>query len=348
MSFSIETQKGCKTKFWWTHKGLKDRLAWLFPSVPSAGFTVESRDLPSNATFVNFVRHHRLTDIATGERFDIVEKSIRKVALVASLESRFYLERTALHGSVHFRHPDCYGVIETPFESIIFTRYLVGKKPRISLVTPRIAHGIAEIEQLTHAYLQKRVAAEPFKYWTMDFFQPWYLLRSRFSFGRFFVYLRKLAAKDSQFQGLELPLRQLGRRIEVLGKAAKPAPVCFCHMDYLRKNLFLNAEGLQLIDWSEVKIGRVGFDAGSFLASLFRRSEMGRYEALRDTFLAAYEQALPPEFDRDMALQNASYIFLLNALWQCLRPKTIQEFEESNRLPLLKEKLEFLIHHESY
>jgi hypothetical protein len=348
MSVEFDTHEGGKTGFWWSQGDLVDRLSWLFPSISITDYSVESKDLTSNASFVNFVRHHRLTNIKTGVRIDLIEKSVKKVALITSLESRFYRERNILMSALHFKHPVCFGVLETARESIIFTDYIAGKPPRMRVVSPQIARGIAELEYLSFCHLSRKSKTQALKYWTMDFFRPWYLLRPRFSFHRLWGNLARLVERDDQFKGIEAPLRALGDKVKSLEQSAKSTPRCFSHMDYLRKNLFITPSGLQLIDWSEVKVGRIGFDAGSFLASSFRRSEMGRYEALRDSFLTSYEESLDPQFSISDALQNARYIFLLTALWQCMRPETIQEFEDGNRLPLLREKFEFLISHETY
>ncbi|MNJ38934.1 hypothetical protein D3C77_337930 [compost metagenome] len=114
-------------------------------------------------------------------------------------------------------------------------------------------------------------------------------------------------------------------------------------MDYLRKNLFVDKGKLLLIDWSEVKVGRVGFDGGAYLGSLFRRKDMKVFLAAQQEFIEAYRAALPPRFDIDEALRNLNYMFLLAALYHCLRPETIEEYQAKQRMPVLREKYDYLL-----
>ncbi len=114
-------------------------------------------------------------------------------------------------------------------------------------------------------------------------------------------------------------------------------------MDYLRKNLFVDKGQLLLIDWSEVKIGRVGFDGGAYLSALFRRKDMPLFLKAQQQFIDTYRQALPAHFDPDEALCNLHYTFLLNALFHCLRPETISEYQEKKRMPLLRQKYDYLL-----
>jgi len=100
---------------------------------------------------------------------------------------------------------------------------------------------------------------------------------------------------------------------------------------------------LHLIDWSEVKVGRVGFDGGAYLGSLFRRKDMKVFLAAQAEFVEAYRTALPEHFDAELALGNLRYVFLLTALFHCLRPETIEEYRERDRMGLLHEKYVYLL-----
>jgi len=60
-------------------------------------------------------------------------------------------------------------------------------------------------------------------------------------------------------------------------------------------------------------------------------------------FIDTYRQALPPHIDPDEALSNLHYTFLLNALFHCLRPETISEYQEKKRMPLLRQKYDYLL-----
>lgn len=343
MGFEFSKQRANKPVFWLSHRSLHDRLGLLLPDVSMDEVVVVSTDLGSNASFVNYVRHHLLTHAPSGAILEVVEKSIRKIGFISSLEARFYREHDVLQDSTYFQHPQCYGLIETPWESLIFTQYVKGRAPRMLAVAGDVARGIAEIESRSHEYLQSSSRREALKYWQMDFFRPWYLLRPRFNFSRNLVHLRNLAREDTRFVGLDTALKEFGPQVSAMGRSARQTPRCFSHMDYLRKNLFVSRQGLQLIDWSEVKLGRVGFDGGAYLSALFRRNGMEQYIAARDDFLRAYEEALDPRFDKTSTMNNVRYVFLLFSLWHCMRPETIQEFRDAGKSELLREKMEYLL-----
>lgn len=305
--------------------------------------TITSRDLASNASFVNYVRYHRLIDPVTGNPYDVVEKSIRKLAFISSQEARFHRQDGMLKGSIYFRYPPCLGVIETPWESLIFTRYVRGKPPRMEAVGFHLARGIAELENRSHDHLQASPRSKAALLWSMDFFRPWFLLRPRFNFARCLPALRQLALEDPRFAGLAERLTAFKPLLRTLAGQAQRSTKCISHMDYLRKNLFIRKRRLYLIDWSEVKVGRIGFDGGAYLGSLFRRKEMAAFLAAEAQFNKAYSEALAAHFEREEATRNQRYIFLLTALYHCLRPETIQEYKDQDRLTLLLEKYHYLL-----
>ena len=340
---NIATLTRNRNAFWLSRSTLEKRLSFFLPAYRANGFSIVTTDLASNASFVSYVRHHRLTDLGTGATIDVIEKSIRKILFIPSLESRFYRERNVLWGSVHFKHPICLGVIETPWESLIFTSYVQGRPPRLASIAKIMAPGIAEIENLSSRYLGFSPWWQAPKFWTMDFFRPWYLLRSRFNYERYLHSLVELARDDDRFADLPRRLRALRPTLRREANGAKKSQRCFCHMDYLRKNFFLSPDGLQMIDWSEFKVGRVGFDGGSYLSAVFRRSDMERFVTVRDEFLATYLEALDTRFDQQQALRNLNYFFLQNSLWHFLRPKTIADYQRRGKLELLLQKYEYLL-----
>ena len=63
----------------------------------------------------------------------------------------------------------------------------------------------------------------------------------------------------------------------------------------------------------------------------------------KQQFVDAYRQALPAPFNPDEALRNLHYMFLLNALFHCLRPETIAEYQEKHRMPVLRQKYDYLL-----
>jgi len=332
-----------KTLYRWQQATLGSHLHKLMPQWAGRSLEISSQDLESNASFVNYVRHHRLTDPCTGQSVEMVEKSIRKIAFISSQEARFHRAQGILLGSSQFRYPLCLGVIETPWESLIFTEFVHGKPPRMHAIARQLALGIAELESLSQSWIQKQPLTKSPLLWSMDFFRPWFLLRPRFNFARCLPGLEQLGDEDPQFSGLASRFRELAPVIRRLAAKARHSPRCICHMDYLRKNLFVDKEQLHLIDWSEVKVGRIGFDGGAYLGSLFRRKDMKMFLAAQAEFIDAYRGAISERFDVDQALGNLRYVFLLTALFHCLRPETVQEYRERGRMTMLKEKYEYLL-----
>ena len=302
-----------------------------------------TQGLDSNASFVKYVRHHRVLDPSTGKPVELVEKSIRKVGFVGSQEARFHRADGMLVGSTHFRHPACLGVIETPWESLIFTEFVRGKPPRMQSIAKQLALGIAELEALSHDYLRTQPPHQALLHWSMDFFRPWFLLRPRFNFARCLPELVKLGQGDAHFAGLAERFKAFIPIMRQLAAKARRSPHCISHMDYLRKNLFVVKGKLHLIDWSEVKVGRVGFDGGAYLGSLFRRKDMNVFLAAQKDFTEAYSAALPERFETQQALENLHYVFLLTALFHCLRPETIEEYRDRGKMGLLREKYDYLL-----
>ncbi|HDS0941511.1 TPA: phosphotransferase [Pseudomonas putida] len=332
-----------RTHYRWQRAPLEQHLVDLIPHWKGKQLKIRSEELASNASFVNYVRHHSITDPNTGKPREVVEKAIRKMAFLGSQEARFHRAEGILEGSTHFHHPTCLGVIETPWESLIFTEFVRGKPPRMHAIARQLAQGIAEVEELSHGYLEGRPAHQAFLHWSMDFFRPWFLLRPRFNFARCLPALEQLGKQDIRFAGLAQHFSGFTPLIRQLAAQARHSPRCISHMDYLRKNLFVVKGQLHLIDWSEVKVGRVGFDGGAYLGSLFRRQDMNVFLAARKDFVEAYSAALTKRFDHQEALRNLHYVFLLTALFHCLRPETIKEYQESDKMGLLQEKYEYLL-----
>ncbi|WP_050562534.1 phosphotransferase family protein [Pseudomonas putida] len=265
------------------------------------------------------------------------------MAFISSQEARFHRAEGMLAGSTHFHYPACIGVIDTPWESLIFTEFVRGVPPRMHAIAKQLALGIAELERLSHDYLESQPFAKAPLYWSMDFFRPWFLLRPRFNFARCLPALAQLGLEDERFAGLAERFKAFLPVTSGMAAKARRSPRCISHMDYLRKNLFVDNGQLHLIDWSEVKVGRIGFDGGAYLGSLFRRKDMKVFLAAQAEFIEAYRAALPERFDVEQALGNLRYVFLLTALFHCLRPETVAEYKERDRMGLLLEKYHYLL-----
>jgi hypothetical protein len=341
--FEFSEQEPGKPVYWLTRKTLQKRLSLMLPEMDMTEVVTVSTELPSNASFVNYVRHHTLTHLPSGAVLDVVEKSIRKLGFVSSLEAGFYRERWLFADSVHFQHPPCHALIETPGESLIFTQFVKGKTPHLHAIAGHVARGIAEIESVSGQHLRNSPKTQALKYWRMDFFRPWYLLRPRFNFSRLLPNLSALAAQESRFAGLEAQLRPFIAQLKKMARVARRSTRCLCHLDYLRKNLFVSEQGLHLIDWSEVKVGRIGFDGGAYLSAVFRGNSVERYKHVSEEFFSVYAQALGVGADKSIAIANARYVFLLNSLWYCMREQTIAEYRQTGKLNLLREKFEYLL-----
>lgn len=343
MNPSTRRHVASKTLYSWQSASLESHLHALVPHWRGKALEITTEVLGANASFVNYVRHHRLLDPCTGQPVELVEKSIRKVALISSQEARFHRAEGMLEGSTHFHYPTCLGVIETPRESLIFTEFVRGTPPRMHAIGKQLALGIAELESLSNDYLGSQPLAKTPLYWCMDFFRPWFLLRPRFNFSRCLPALAQLGLEDERFAGLAERFKAFLPLTRTMAARARPSPRCISHMDYLRKNLFVDKGQLHLIDWSEVKVGRIGFDGGAYLGSLFRRKDMKVFLAAQTEFIEAYRAALPERFDVEQALGNLRYVFLLTALFHCLRPETVAEYRERDRMALLQEKYLYLL-----
>lgn len=343
MNPSTRRHAASKTLYRCQAASLESHLHALVPQWEGMALEITTEVLGANASFVNYVRHHRLQDPCTGQPVEIVEKSIRKVAFISSQEARFHRADGMLAGSTHFRYPACLGVVETPWESLIFTEFVRGMPPRMHAIATQLALGIAELESLSNDYLVSQPLGKTPLYWSMDFFRPWFLLRPRFNFPRCLPALAQLGLEDERFASLAERFKAFLPLTRSMAAKARRSPRCISHMDYLRKNLFVDNGQLHLIDWSEVKVGRIGFDGGAYLGSLFRRKEMKVFLAAQAEFIEAYRAALPERFDVEQALGNLRYVFLLTALFHCLRPETVAEYRERDRMPLLLEKYTYLL-----
>lgn len=344
MTIHIPSQRHFKSAYWLSAGTVEQRLAHLLSPRAVREACIDTTKMSGNSAFVNYVYRHTITERSSGQSLEIIEKSIKKLMLTPSSESSFYRERSILARSSKFRHPRCYGVIETPFESIIFTRFVNGRPPRMADVCGAIARGISELECITHAHLNNTGNRRRIAHWCMSFFQPWYLLRPKYNHSTLFKHLDLLG----QTRNYRMPTRgefkrKLSPLIAQLKSNALSSPRCFSHLDYLRKNLIQSKNSLFLIDWSEVRIGRIGFDSGAYLSNLFRNSDIQTFETLASKYLTTYYRELPSEHRNATTANNILYIFLLHSTWYCMRKDVIKNAANDIDPAPLGEKLDYLL-----
>jgi len=343
MTIKIPSQRKFRFTNWFRAGSIHNRLNFLFPPDTKLKPTIKTYELSGNAEFVNYVRHHIVTNQSTNDKIELIEKSIKKIFFIPSAESRFYRERSIFAQCKKFRHPRCYGIIETPFESIIFTRFINGHPPRMAKAHTKIAHGIAEIELIGNSYLSSNKNRSITRKISLDFFNPWYFYRPKYNYKKLLRRLYKITPTD-MYINLDSTgiIKQLSQTLSLLKKSAVRSPRCFSHLDYLRKNLIETKHELFLIDWSEVKIGRIGFDAGAYLSNLYRNLPIPEFLRIKRNFLDSYYEAIHTYHDKESIPDNILYIFLHHSLWYFLRDSTLSFFFETGQPQDFTQKISFL------
>jgi hypothetical protein len=178
-----------------------------------------------------------------------------------------------------------------------------------------------------------------------------YLLFSRYGARRRRYDLRLLAKAlqpvlklDEISQGLQSDLLDLAVRYEEFDRSAATSDLVLSHLDPYDANFLRVGGRLHVIDWGEAYLGRVGFDAGSYLMRLLRiRREAQMLDQAR-IILGGYrnEDWLTPADIRSLP-EAVNRIFVPRSLWYWLWPKTVERFRSEDRMPDLRERLAFLI-----
>ncbi|WP_110665611.1 phosphotransferase [Salinicola halophilus] len=305
------------------------------------------RELPSNGAGVDYVRHHALTSRQTDTSWNVVEKSLRKPLLYRSREARFYRHYAMLTTCRRIAYPALLGVTETPRRSSIYSEYIAGKRPVREKLLHDAAGGIAELEAVSARYIAAGTASARLDFWLMDFFRWPYLRHTRLNFQRFLVNLEIPEIASETRERLLPPLKALGPRLKARLRAAKETPRCVCHLDYAAKNMLVDGDRLYLLDWSEVKIGRIGFDGADLLAKLFVHTPLSRFDDVRRRFEQDYDQALAEDYGAHHLVATAAFnrqtLFTLLSLWRCLQQQTIRTHVEAGTLDVLVARLDYLL-----
>ncbi|HEY8356166.1 MAG TPA: hypothetical protein VIL30_01795, partial [Ramlibacter sp.] len=100
-------------------------------------------------------------------------------------------------------------------------------------------------------------------------------------------------------------------------------------------------EGLHLIDWGEARVGRFGFDAGSYLHRMLRGNELGAFGSLRDTFLESYFARLSTAVDVAQVRRNLAWFLALRSVCYFLRPELLRQHRAAPRA--MEDKLALLL-----
>lgn len=294
---------------------LEARLAAVLALPAGSRFEVQTTALGGNAWNTASVHCHRIRFADGRAPVECVEKKLRKLAGIGAFEPvmQAWVARLQREGQ-RLRTPHL-GVIETPLATFLYSEHVSGAHAHLARMAPEAATGIAEREAASAGHLR---AAPPPGAWRMDFFRPWTLWRPRYHLG---LALRRGNASPHEVLPLVRAMRPHLRRMALEAQASPP---CLSHLDLISKNLIANERGLHLIDWGEGRIGRFGFDAGSYLHRLLRANEMRVFEPARATFVQSYFAQLPAGVDAQQVRRNMLFFLALRTACYFLRPDVLR------------------------
>jgi hypothetical protein len=317
----MAVRDGRTRRFQFADGSLEARLAFIFPALAGTDFAVATTDLHGNAWNTLSVRHHRVA--FRGTTVECIEKKLGKVFGVGAYESLIHARLSFLEPAERLGHARYLGRIETPTACFLYTEVVTGPRPNLTRAAAEAARGIAEMELLSAAHLRSLAAPDRFTYWRMDFFRPWSLWRPRYNpwlarYGRQLRGASQLAAVG-QIAGELQPL------LALFARQARKSPPCLSHLDLLSKNFIQTGHRLHLIDWGEARIGRLGFDAGSYLHRLLRDNELPAFRKTQQLFLTTYLAELPASVDPGQVRRNAAFFLALRSLCYFLREDVLRE-----------------------
>ncbi|WP_110687157.1 phosphotransferase [Salinicola aestuarinus] len=307
-----------------------------------------TRELPSNGAGVNYVRHHTLARHESSATWEVVEKSLRKPLLYRSREARFYRHYAMLASCRKISYPTLLKVVETPRHSAVYSEFIDGVRPVRGKLLQDAAAGIAELEAVSSRYIASPPPGSGLDFWLMDFFRWPYLRHTRLNFQRFIGNLELADISPATRQRLSSQLRILAPALQRRLRRATRSRRCISHLDYAAKNMLVDDDQrLYLLDWSEVKVGRLGFDGGDFLAKLFSHTPLTRFDDLRQRFEEEYARVLTETHgsrgDLAVSAENRQTLFVMLSLWRCLQRRTIIAQTDSRSTEAWVAKLDYLL-----
>ncbi len=205
------------------------------------------------------------------------------------------------------------------------------------------AAGIAELEAVSSRYIEHASATSALDFWIMDFFRWPYMRHTRMNYQCFLGNLDRLPLPSEQVRHYRQRLGKFKSWLKTRAAEARNSVRCICHLDYAAKNMLMAKNGLYLIDWSEVKIGRIGFDGGDYLSKLFIHTDLESFHALRKLFEQEYALAVDDDDLLPIAHRNRQYLFAILALWRCLQRQVIDVFIDKEQSSTLLDKLDYLL-----
>jgi hypothetical protein len=298
---------------------LNARLIRIFPALRGTDFAVETSELGGNAWNTVSVLRHRIVPADGSAPLECVEKRLTKVLGIGPFEPLLQAWVSVLDAGRRLIRTAPLGVVETPLACYVYSEVVTGPHPNLGRIAAHAASGIAQMERAS-ADLVRSLPA--FTRRRMDFFGPWSLWRPRYNVA--LALRRPILRRTPALDGVLQLALQLQPHVRRLAGSAQRSPCCFSHLDLLSKNIIETREGLHLIDWGEARIGRVGFDAGSYLHRLFRGNELSTFEQSRAVFMDSYLAHLPPDLDPRQVRRNALYFLTLRTLCFFLRPDVLR------------------------
>ncbi len=282
-----------------------------------------------------------LRAMAGGHRF--VRKHVPNVIpLVAPRE--VWLHRIASRAQAAANAPFTTGIIRTRVawgRTAIDMDYLEGEPTKVIEHPREVADLMLAIELSSRRVLQRpsnRLALPALR------FDRYGAARRRYDLRVLADALGPLIDLDEIRPGLEADLRDLGCGYDEFDRGSKVAECVLSHLDPYDAN-FMRIDGrLRVIDWGEAYLGRVGFDAGSYLMRLLRiRSETQTLDHAHIVLGPYRDEDWPTPSDIRCLPDAINRIFVPRSLWYWLWPKTVERFRREDRMSDLRHRLAFLI-----
>lgn len=304
---------------------------------------IDSVALSANDDKSRYVYLHKLYGERKEDVLSFIEKTSPTRWPSIDPEVFFYSELNKINQNAV--SPKYYGSKTTRHGTRIFLEHVQGPHPDLAKSAANIAKCIAYIERTTSERIYRWSFLKSRGYIFFDFF---FSNNPRKILPQFdYIEIRKLQENIQKTTGQSMELltmiNPIVRFLNSAGYAIKERQKCFSHLDFRAQNL-INSEGtLYLLDWGSAKIGRLGFDAGAYLAAMLMRQGVEPFTRTASHFLSVYKDAISPYFPWASVRENCNYIFLSRALLYFLKPTVIARHINSSRIDTLISKQKYLI-----